>query len=156
MQLGKKIRYQVPGDRVFTKTRNLEPDNRKVFMILDHIQLAMPSGEETKARRFYGELLELQEIEKPEPSRTRGGCWFQLGADQLNFTSQLHLGVETAFKPAKKAHPAFRVENYEGLQQHLREAGFTVTPDDVLKNVERFYTHDPFGNRLEFIKEVVK
>jgi catechol 2,3-dioxygenase-like lactoylglutathione lyase family enzyme len=121
-------------------------------MKLDHIQLAMPVGEETKARAFYGDLLGLQEIEKPEVLRARGGCWFQLGANQLNFTSQLHLGVETDFKPAKKAHPAFRVNNYEALQQRLQEASFTVMHDDMLKDVERFYIHDPFGNRLEFIK----
>jgi catechol-2,3-dioxygenase len=116
-------------------------------MFLDHIQLAMPPTEEVKVRTFYGDLLGLQEIEKPEPLRTRGGCWFQVGL------LQLHLGVEADFKPAKKAHPAFRVKDYEALQQKLRKNGFTVIPDDMLKDVERFYTHDPFGNRLEFIKD---
>jgi catechol 2,3-dioxygenase-like lactoylglutathione lyase family enzyme len=117
-------------------------------MILDHIQLAMPANEEAKARAFYGDLLGLQEIEKPEPLRARGGCWFEVG------TQQLHLGVEADFRPAKKAHPAFRVSNYEALQEKLIEKGFVVTPDTVLKDVERFYTHDPFGNRLEFIKQL--
>jgi catechol 2,3-dioxygenase-like lactoylglutathione lyase family enzyme len=116
-------------------------------MILDHIQLAMPANEEAKAKTFYGNLLGLKEIEKPEALRTRGGCWFQLG------DLQLHLGVEEDFKPAKKAHPAFRVDHYEDLQKRLREAGFTVTPDDLLRDVERFYTYDPFENRLEFINE---
>ncbi|MGL4608862.1 MAG: VOC family protein [Trueperaceae bacterium] len=116
-------------------------------MIFDHIQLAIPANEEIKARQFYGELLDLREIEKPEALRARGGCWFQVGA------LQLHLGVETDFRPAKKAHPAFRVEHYEALQQKLTGDGFTVTPDDALKDVEKFYTHDPFGNRLEFVKE---
>lgn len=117
-------------------------------MILDHIQLAMPANEEAKARAFYGDLLGLQEIDKPEPLRARGGCWFQVG------TQQLHLGVEAEFKPAKKAHPAFRVQHYEVLQELLVKNGFMVLPDDTLQDVERFYTHDPFGNRLEFIKEV--
>lgn len=117
-------------------------------MIFDHIQLAIPAFEEVKARAFYGELLGLREIEKPEALRDRGGCWFQVG------TQQLHLGVEADFRPAKKAHPAFRVENYKDLQEKLVKDGFTVTPDNMLKDVERFYTHDPFGNRLEFIKEM--
>jgi catechol 2,3-dioxygenase-like lactoylglutathione lyase family enzyme len=116
-------------------------------MNLDHIQLAIPANEEAKARAFYDDLLGLGEIEKPDALRARGGCWFQVG------TQQLHLGVEADFRPAKKAHPAFRVENYEALQQKLTENGFTVTPDNALKDVERFYTYDPFGNRLEFIKE---
>jgi catechol 2,3-dioxygenase-like lactoylglutathione lyase family enzyme len=116
-------------------------------MLLDHIQIAVPANEEDKARAFYSDLLGLQEIEKPGLLRTRGGCWFRVG------TQQLHLGVEAEFKPAKKAHPAFRVENYEALQKQLMVNGFTVTPDNMLEDVERFYTHDPFGNRLEFIKE---
>lgn len=116
-------------------------------MILDHIQLAMPANEETKARAFYADILGLQEIEKPETLKARGGCWFQLSG------TQLHLGVEADFRPAKKAHPAFRVSDYEALQKKLEVNGFTVTPDDALKDVERFYTHDPFGNRLEFIKQ---
>jgi catechol 2,3-dioxygenase-like lactoylglutathione lyase family enzyme len=116
-------------------------------MTLDHIQLAIPANQEAKARVFYGELLGLPEIEKPAALQARGGCWFQL-AD-----IQLHLGVEADFKAAKKAHPAFRVKNYEALQEQLVSNGFTVTPDDALKDVERFYTHDPFGNRLEFIKD---
>jgi catechol 2,3-dioxygenase-like lactoylglutathione lyase family enzyme len=119
-------------------------------MIFDHIQLAIPANEEAKARAFYSDLLGLQEIEKPEALKARGGCWFQVGE------LQLHLGVEMDFRPAKKAHPAFRAENYEGLQQRLEQAGFVITPDDMIKDVERFYTHDPFGNRLEFIKEANK
>jgi catechol 2,3-dioxygenase-like lactoylglutathione lyase family enzyme len=116
-------------------------------MIFDHIQLAIPANEEAKARAFYGDLLGLQEIEKPEALRARGGCWFQVGA------LQLHLGAEADFRPAKKAHPAFRVKDYEALQEKLIKHRFIVTPDNMLKDIERFYTHDPFGNRLEFIKE---
>jgi catechol 2,3-dioxygenase-like lactoylglutathione lyase family enzyme len=118
-------------------------------MTIDHIQIAVPANEEDKARAFYSDLLGLQEIEKPEPLRTRGGCWFQVGA------LQLHLGVEAEFKPAKKAHSAFRVKNYEALQKQLIANGFTVTSDDMLKDVEKFYTYDPFGNRLEFLKQTV-
>lgn len=125
-------------------------------MTFDHIQLAIPANKEMEARAFYGDLLGLQEIEKPDALKARGGCWFQIGANDLNFTSQLHLGVEVEFRPAKKAHLAFRVKDYEDLQHRLEQAGFTVTPDTVLKDVERFYTHDPFGNRLEFIKEVLE
>jgi hypothetical protein len=40
---------------------------------LDHVQLAAPPGCEAEARRFFGELLALHEIEKPERLRARGG-----------------------------------------------------------------------------------
>ena len=116
-------------------------------MKLDHIQLAIPANEEAKVRTFYGDLLGLQEIEKPDVLKARGGCWFHLG------TQQLHLGVEVEFRPAKKAHPAFLMSNYEELQKRLEQEGFEIIPDTILKDVERFYTHDPFGNRLEFVRE---
>ncbi len=68
---------------------------------IDHVQLAAPAGCEDDARAFFGELLGLDEIEKPEALRARGGAWFQVGAQQL------HVGVEPGFAPARKAHPAF-------------------------------------------------
>jgi catechol 2,3-dioxygenase-like lactoylglutathione lyase family enzyme len=68
---------------------------------LDHVQVAMPQGQEAAARAFYGGVLGLPEIAKPESLAARGGVWFQCGHQQL------HLGVEEDFRPAKKAHPAF-------------------------------------------------
>lgn len=114
---------------------------------LDHLQIAMPTGEEETARHFYGELLGLTEIAKPEPLASRGGCWFE------GQGIQIHLGVEKDFRPAKKAHPAFLVHNLEGLRAHLLAAGVALTPDDTLPTVRRFYAADPFGNRLEFIQQ---
>jgi catechol 2,3-dioxygenase-like lactoylglutathione lyase family enzyme len=114
---------------------------------LDHVQLAMPPGEEAKARRFYGTLLGLAELPKPQPLSLRGGCWFTgLGV-------QVHLGTEKPFNPARKAHPAFLVKDLAALQQRLFDAGVPVTPDEAIPGVRRFYVYDPFGNRLEFIQD---
>ena len=55
---------------------------------IDHVQLAAPPGCEAAARRFFGELLGLQELPKPPALAVRGGLWFQCGAQQL------HIGVE--------------------------------------------------------------
>ena len=111
---------------------------------LDHVQIAMPEGGEAEARRFYGVLLGMTEIEKPEPLRSRGGCWFVSGR------LQVHLGVDARFVPADKAHPAFLTEDLEALRSALQVAGVNLQADeaDVRK---RFYAFDPFGNRLEFI-----
>jgi len=114
---------------------------------LDHVQVAAPPGCEAEARRFFGELLGLIEIEKPEPLRARGGVWFSLGAQQL------HVGVEEAFRPARKAHPALRVGagELEALARRLKEAGATVLWDEALPGVRRFYCEDPWGNRIELL-----
>lgn len=113
---------------------------------IDHVLLAMPKGEEDAARAFYGNLLGLKEIEKPPNLRTRGGLWFELGARQL------HLGVEANFAPAKKAHPAFLVHDLDLLKKRLATAGFSISYDEPLRGYDRFFSNDPFGNRLEFLR----
>jgi catechol 2,3-dioxygenase-like lactoylglutathione lyase family enzyme len=114
---------------------------------LDHLQIAMPKGEEAAARHFYGVLLGLTEIAKPEPLASRGGCWFE------GEGIQIHLGVEAEFQPARKAHPAFLVGDLDALRTHLLAANVSITLDSTLPHVRRFYAADPFGNRLEFIQQ---
>ncbi|HTC65173.1 MAG TPA: VOC family protein [Candidatus Saccharimonadales bacterium] len=113
---------------------------------IDHIQIAAPEGCETAARDFYGSLLGLVEIEKPQNLRARGGCWFQCGSQQL------HVGVEKAFHAAKKAHPAFLVPRMDELKDALKKSGVPVVEDDAVPGTRRFYAKDPWGNRLEFIE----
>jgi catechol 2,3-dioxygenase-like lactoylglutathione lyase family enzyme len=117
---------------------------------LDHLLLAMPSGEEAKARVFYGELLGLAELKKPPNLEVRGGVWFALG------TQQLHLGVEKDFRPARKAHPAFLVSDLDGLRVRLQQHGYAPYDDEPLEGYRRFYVADPFGNRLELLEPVAR
>ena len=112
---------------------------------IDHVQLAAPAGCEDAARRFFGELLGLEEIEKPEPLQSRGGVWFRVGAQQL------HVGVEPDFSPARKAHPAFSVSGYDELQNRLRAARVRLTEDDSIPGLRRCYVADPWGNRIELL-----
>jgi catechol 2,3-dioxygenase-like lactoylglutathione lyase family enzyme len=111
---------------------------------IDHVQIAAPKGCEAAARDFFGRLLGLEEIEKPEPLLGRGGCWFRAGSRQL------HIGVEENFHPATKAHPAFAVSDIEALFSRLASAGIRCAWDEALGGVRRFYANDPWGNRLEF------
>ena len=112
---------------------------------LDHVQVAAPAGCEEAARHFYGELLGLPEVEKPAVLRGRGGVWFALGEQQL------HVGVEQEFRPARKAHAALRVAAVEldALASRLSQAGARVQWDDELPAVRRFFSEDPWGNRIE-------
>ncbi|MGE0239406.1 MAG: VOC family protein [Parvibaculaceae bacterium] len=115
---------------------------------LDHVQLAMPEGQEAAARGFYAGLLGLDEVEKPDNLKTRGGCWFAKGPIRV------HLGVEKNFRPARKAHPAFLVENLVRLVARLEQAGSTVRQDEPLPGYDRVYVDDPFGNRIELMEKV--
>jgi catechol 2,3-dioxygenase-like lactoylglutathione lyase family enzyme len=116
---------------------------------IHHVQLAMPAGGEAAARSFYAGVLGLVEVDKPEHLRARGGCWFEV--DQ---GIQLHLGVETPFRPAAKAHPALVVADLEPIRTSLTAAGAPVVEDTQLAGFVRFYTADPFGNRLEIMAPV--
>jgi catechol 2,3-dioxygenase-like lactoylglutathione lyase family enzyme len=113
---------------------------------LDHVQLAIPAGGESIARTFYVEALGFDEVPKPDELAKRGGAWFRSG------DVALHVGVDEAFAPAKKAHPALRCADYQKLLERLEFYGIAVTPDPLLFNGRpHCYISDPFGNRLELI-----
>ena len=111
------------------------------------MQLAGPPGCEDAARAFYGGVLGLEEIPKPEPMRASGGVWFRVGAEEL------HIGIEDPFAPARKAHPALRVEpgELDDIAQRFVGAGAPVEWDERYPGLRRFYTADPFGNRIEIL-----
>lgn len=113
---------------------------------IDHVQLAMPVGQEERAREFYGGVLDLEEIAKPAALAGRGGVWFAgAGVD-------VHLGVEDPFRPSKKAHTAFLVSDLTGFTARF-EAGsiaFEMSMDHLDR--PRLYVNDPFGNRIELIE----
>ncbi|MDQ3706888.1 MAG: VOC family protein [Chloroflexota bacterium] len=117
---------------------------------LDHVQVAAPrtEGVEEQARAFYGGLLGLQELEKPGILKPKGGVWFSLG------NGELHVGLEDAFSPALKAHPALLVTDLPTLRRRLEEAGLTIAQAEPIPGVSRFYVSDPFGNRLELTERL--
>lgn len=114
---------------------------------LDHIQIAIPMGEEALARRYYGELLGLTEVDKPISLTGRGGVWFENG------DLKVHLGVDAHFVPAKKAHPGFRVADLDFISMQLQEHGYNVENAKQIPGVRRIFTVDPFGNKVEFLEE---
>lgn len=118
---------------------------RPRILRLDHVQLAMPQGQEEKARAFYGDVLGLDEEPKPPILAKRGGVWFASGA------LRLHLGVEADFRPARKAHPALEVAGIDALAERITRGGGEIAWDDSIERTRRFHTCDPFGNRLEFV-----
>jgi catechol 2,3-dioxygenase-like lactoylglutathione lyase family enzyme len=114
---------------------------------IDHVQLAMPPGEEAEvaAVAFYQGVLGLARKPKPEPLASRGGCWFE------NELVKIHLGVEVDFRPARKAHPALVVDDLDRLTAALDAAGHPVRSGDEVGGVQQRYVDDPFGNRIELL-----
>lgn len=116
---------------------------------IDHVQIAMPAGEEEKARAFYVGLLGFTEIPKPPDLAKRGGAWFQSG------DVRLHLGIESEFGPARKAHPAFIVDNLDSLIAHIQRIGYeSDASQPALDGYKRVHIFDPFGNRIELMEKL--
>lgn len=113
---------------------------------LDHVQLAFPAGAEDEADAFYVGVLGFAVVPKPPALAARGGRWYQSGS------TQLHLGAERDFRPSAKAHVALRTSEYDALRARLAAHGARVEDDREIEDVTRFYTWDPFGNRLEVIE----
>jgi hypothetical protein len=90
----------------------------------------------------------MREVQKPANLAQRGGCWFESGQ------TRLHLGVEQNFSPARKAHPAFVVDDLGALRLALAQAGFECFDDEPLDGYLRTYVFDPFGNRIELMEVV--
>lgn len=116
------------------------------FQGIDHIQLAAPKGCEDQARHFFGDILGLKEIPKPENLRARGGCWFHCG------NQEIHIGVEEDFKPAKKAHPGLIVSDIENLKMTLKQYQIEWKEEPPIDGRNRIHVTDPFGNRMEFLE----
>ncbi len=112
---------------------------------LDHVQLAMPPGGESRAEAFYEGVLGIPRVPKPPELEVRGGCWFERGS------LRVHLGAEEDFRPAKKAHPAFAVDGIEELCAVLETAGYPVRRAEDVPGMPQWFVHDPFGNRIELV-----
>ena len=113
------------------------------IVAIDHVQLAIPPGGEDQARAFYGGVLGLEELPKPEVMRARGGMWFAGG---------IHLGIEPGMRPSAKMHPALRVDDVDAWKARLVAAGCEWHDADDLPGVRRGHTRDPFGNRIELMQ----
>jgi hypothetical protein len=115
-------------------------------MRLDHVQVSCPAGSDDLMRGFYTGVLRMIEEPKPPILAARGGCWFRDG------DAVVHTGVEADFRPARKAHPAFLVDDLDDLAGRLAAAGHEVRWDDAIPGLRRLHTDDPVGNRLEFVQ----
>ncbi len=119
---------------------------------LHHVQVSCPPGGEDAARAFWAGALGLVEVDKPEPLRARGGCWFRAELDGV-VTAEVHVGVEADFRPARKAHPALVVDDLDAVAARLRGGGYEVDDSEreTFPGYLRLHTFDGSGNRVEVL-----
>lgn len=117
------------------------------FQILgvNHVNVTVPAALEAAARHFYGVVLGLRQISKPEGPRKNIGAWYELGE------LQLHLSIEDGVdNQASERHVCYQVADIAGAQLHFRNAGIDIIPDqDPVRTQSRFFLRDPGGNFIE-------
>lgn len=113
---------------------------------LDHVLIEAPAGCEEAARAFYGLVLGLTELQKPQALQKNGGVWFALPDGR-----QIHIGVTPNFVPRQKGHPALRSADLPAVQRQLDAHHVPYRPDQEA-GVPRVFLHDPWGNRLEIVQ----
>ncbi len=116
------------------------------FKRIDHLQICVPRDREAEARQFYIHTLGLPEIPKPADLLANGGFWLKIAGIEL------HIGVEDVIHPSKR-HPAFVVEDLQGIRDFLQAQGVRVKDYNPLPLYHRFSFFDPFGNRIELLEE---
>ena len=113
---------------------------------IHHVQITVDPADVEAARRFYCEVLQLVELEKPDSLRERGGFWVTVG------DRQLHIGLEVDVdRTSTKAHIAYQVDDLVWWRARLLSEGVAIIESVPISGYERFETRDPFGNRMEFI-----
>jgi len=116
-----------------------------------HVNVTVPRSLEEAAKHFYGVVMGLQEVPKPESSRARGGAWYQLGQVQLHLSIEEPLGENCL----SKRHVCYTVRDLAEAEERFRNAGVEILPDDQpMPGWKRFYVRDPGGNRLEIAQAV--
>jgi|SRR5215213_6610769 len=118
---------------------------------LHHVNITVPKSLEDATKHFYGVVMGLQEVQKPEASRARGGAWYQLGQMQLHLSLEEPRGENCI----SKRHVCYTVSDLADAEQRFRHAGVEIVPDDMpMPGWWRFYVRDPGGNRLEIAQAV--
>jgi catechol 2,3-dioxygenase-like lactoylglutathione lyase family enzyme len=118
---------------------------------LQHVQLNVPLSRAGEARRFYGDLLGLEEMPRPGSLSEAGreGAWYRTGPGQ-----ELHLyfnpdgGFDAS---ASDQHPALISDDLGGLRERLAADGVALEEAIPIAGRERFFARDPGGNRIEFL-----
>ena len=118
---------------------------------IHHVNVTVPKSLEDATKHFYGVVMALEEVPKPESSRGRGGAWYQLGPVQLHLSVEKPLGEDCT----SKRHVCYTVSDLAEAEERFRSAGVEILPDDLpTPGLTRFYVRDPGGNRLEIAQAV--
>ena len=109
---------------------------------IDHVAVIITDVERSKA--FYGRVLQLREIPRPE-SFDFPGAWFQIGP------TFLHLLGKPQPDPSGPRHFCLWVRNLRAAAKQAEAGGVRVEwkTNHKIPGIDRFFMYDPDDNRIE-------
>jgi catechol 2,3-dioxygenase-like lactoylglutathione lyase family enzyme len=109
---------------------------------MDHVAVNVTDVD--RARAFYGGLLGLDEVSRPE-SFDFPGAWYRAGTMMLHLVGRKEAGALSS------RHFCFIVKDLNAVKNRVVEAGYEVLwSGHKIPGVDRFFIRDPDGNRIEF------
>lgn len=116
---------------------------------LQHTSVPMPPGGETDARAFYGDLLGMREIPKPEGLAAMTVVWFAANdaGDEVHVFQERNMGPNSAAQ-----HLCLEVDDLDAYSSRLSEAGYDVQTPETIYNRPRLFVRDPFENLIELVE----
>ena len=115
---------------------------------LHHVNVTVPGALEDATKHFYGSVLGLTQVPKPEGSR-KSGAWYQIGLTQLHLSVEEEVGGHSSSR-----HVCFAVPDLAAAERRFHDAGVAVLPDErPIPGTRRFYVRDPGGNLLEIAQQ---
>jgi catechol 2,3-dioxygenase-like lactoylglutathione lyase family enzyme len=117
---------------------------------LHHVQVNVLLALEKEAHRFYGELVGMEPMPRPQSLSDAGrrGAWFRCGEQEFHVFSNPAAGFDAS---ASSQHPALLVDDLEALRGRLTGAGYDLEEAIPIEGRARFFARDPGGNRIEFL-----
>jgi glyoxylase I family protein len=118
------------------------PSNLQILHI-DHVSVVISDLE--RSRRFYAGTLGLKEIAKPK-TFDFVVMWFDLG------NQQLHLLLQHRPDMRGPRHFSLRVSDTAAARAYFRDKDIPIEETTPIPGADRFFIHDPDGNRIEIIR----
>jgi catechol 2,3-dioxygenase-like lactoylglutathione lyase family enzyme len=119
-------------------------DDRITVQRIEHVAVVVSDVE--RAKHFYGDVLGLTEVPRPD-SFDFPGAWYRNGP------TDLHIITNPQPDARSRRHVAFYVADLGVAARVLEAHGHPVRPEHKYKirDIDRFFTEDPDGNRIEIM-----
>jgi extradiol dioxygenase family protein len=123
-----------------------EERNMGAIQRLQHTSVPMTPGGHGEARRFYAEVLGMEEIPTPSDLSNLSLVWFRASSDG----QELHcFATDHDRFGSPDQHLCLQVDDLSSFSERLVEHGIKIEEAQRISSRPRCFVRDPFGNLIE-------